>query len=181
MSFIAENKVADFPNFLLIAGNGRNVGKTFLSCKIIEYLSKKQAVTGIKISPYFHAVEKDKIHIQTNDFIITEETKITQKDSSRLLQAGAQKVYFVMAAQENLKKAFSHLIDILPQTAVVCESGGLHEFIAPGIFLFVKRVGDEIAKPHLLKFSPTIVENDGVNFNLDISDIEFINNRFILQ
>lgn len=181
MSYIAENKVAEFPNFLLIAGNGRNVGKTFLACKIIEHLSKKQAVTGIKISPHFHAVEKEKIRIQTNDFIIIEECQSTQKDSSLLLQAGAKKVYFVMAAQENLKKAFSNLIDILPQTAVVCESGGLQEFINPGLFLFVKRIGDEITKPHLLKFSPKIIENDGINFNLDISAIEFINNRFLLQ
>jgi hypothetical protein len=180
MSITVEKIKVLLPNLLLIAGNGRNVGKTYLACKIIERLSKKQEVIGIKISPHIHPVNKGKIIIKTNDFIIVEEDQITQKDSSLLLQAGAQKVYFVMAVRENLEKAFFYLNEILPKKAIVCESGGLHEFINPGLFLFVKRVEDEIVKKHLLQFSPKIVENDGTNFSLNISDIKFYNNRFLL-
>lgn len=181
MSFTDENIKVQFSNFLLIAGNGRNVGKTFLACEIIKQLSKKNEVIGVKISSHFHSVGKGKIIIQTKDFVIIEEDQITEKDGSLLLQAGAQKVYFVMATQKHLQEAFFCLKEILPKSAVVCESGGLHEYIKPGLFLFVKRVGDKIVKENLLKFLPRVVENNGVDFNLNISDIEFINNRILLK
>ena len=111
MNSTDKNIKVQKPNFLLIAGNGRNVGKTFLACKIIRQLSKKQEVIGVKVSPHIHPVNKGKIIIKKNGFIIIEEDQITQKDSSLLLQAGAQKVYFVMAARENLETvlpALSH-------------------------------------------------------------------------
>ncbi len=42
------------PNILLIAGTGRNVGKTLLACEIIQQLSKTMAVTAIKTSSHEH-------------------------------------------------------------------------------------------------------------------------------
>ena len=51
---LTKNKVKIHKsNFLLVAGNGRNVGKTFLACEIIKQLSQKNEVTGVKISPHF--------------------------------------------------------------------------------------------------------------------------------
>jgi hypothetical protein len=178
MRSAAEIQKVQMPNILLVAGNGRNVGKTHLACGIIRQLSQKEGVVGVKISAHFHPVDKGKVIVQKEDFKIIEEDQITQKDSSLLLQAGAKKVYFVMANQPNLDQAFLYLNEILPKTAIVCESGGLHEYINPGLFLFVKRKGDRNIKKHLLKYHPVIVENDGVNFNLNISNIKFSNNRF---
>lgn len=178
MSNNKENTRINKPNLLLIGGNGQNVGKTFLACKIIKHLSKKQDVIGIKVSPHFHRVEKGNILIKNEDFTIIEEDQITQKDSSLMWQAGAKKVYFAMASQKNLKKAFFYLNKLLPQKAIVCESGGLHEIINSGVFLFVIKSGDQITKKQLLKFSPKIIQNDGENFDFDICNLILKNNQF---
>ena len=180
MSTNSTNNCIEKPNLLLIAGNGRNVGKTFFACKIIKKLAKDQAVVGVKISPHFHTNEGKTI-VQCNEFIIIEETQKTQKDSSLMLQAGAEKVFFVMAEQKNLKAAFRELITLLPEKAIVCESGGLHEFINPGIFLFVKNENEKIIKPHLLNFSPIVVENNGSSFNFNIEKIKYSNHRFTIE
>lgn len=169
------------PNFLLVAGNGRNVGKTYLTCEIIKHLVKTNEVIGIKISSHFHPLENNKVIVQTKDFVIIEENRISQKDSSLMKQAGAQKVYFVMSPQENLEQAFLYLEKLLPVKAIVCESGGLHDLINPGVFLFVNKEGQEIVKQNHLQFSPKLILNDGENFGFDISCIEFKNNKFSIR
>lgn len=166
------------PNFLLIAGNGRNVGKTYLTCKIIQHLAKTNEVIGVKVSSHFHPIENNKVIVENKAFVIIEETQESQKDSSLMKQAGAQKVYFIMAPQESLEQAFLYLEQLLPEKAIVCESGGLHEIINPGVFLFVNTKEKEIVKPHHLKFSPIVIVNDGVNFDFDITHLNYKNNQF---
>lgn len=180
MKTIDTNNRIKKPNFLLIAGNGRNVGKTYLACKIIKKLVEKQPVIGVKISAHFHAAEGNLI-VRNDNFVILEETQLTQKDSSLMLQAGAEKVYFIMAAQKYLLDAFEELNKILPEKGIVCESGGLNEIINPGLFLFVKNENDEIIKTHLLRHSPIIIENNGSDFNFDIDKINYKNHRFTIE
>ena len=166
------------PNLLLIAGNGRNVGKTHLACKIIKHFSPYEEVTGLKISSHFHPIEKENIILENENFIIAEERNNGTKDSSLMLLAGAKKVYFVMSKRDYLKDAFNELFHLLPENLIVCESGGLHEFVKPGLFLFVKRADEKIVKKHLLEYAPIIVNNDGKNFDFNIQQIEFIKNKF---
>jgi hypothetical protein len=168
------------PHLLLIAGNGRNVGKTFLACKIIEYLSKSTEVTGLKISPHFYQVTESDILFSNEHFIITNEKQINAKDSSLMLQAGAKHVFFVMVKPGFIAEAFEKLLPFLPETPIVCESAQLHEVVTPGLFLFVKRAGDEIVKPEYLKYSPVIVNNDGNHFDFDFQQIQFENNKINL-
>ena len=169
------------PNVLLIAGNGRNVGKTYLACKIIEQLSKFGKVTGIKISSHFHPVNEKDVVLKTKNFVIAEENEINRKDTSRMLQAGAEKVYFVMAQQKNLNSAFFELNKILPNGAIVCESGGLNEIITPGAFLFVKRGKERIIKDSYLRFNTEVVENDGQKIDFDLQSVSFENNRVVIK
>ena len=163
------------PHLLLIAGNGRNVGKTLVACKIIEYFSQSTEVTGLKISPHFHQVTESDILFSNEHFIITNEKQINSKDSSLMLQAGAKEVFFVMVKPGFIAEAFEKLLPFLPKTPIVCESGQLHEVVTPGLFLFVKRAGDEIVKPEYLKHSPLIINNDGNYFDFDIQNIQFEN------
>lgn len=169
------------PNFLLVAGNGRNVGKTYFTCQIIQYLKQTNEVIGIKISSHFHPIGKNKVIVQKKDFIIIEEKQISRKDSSLMKQAGAQKVYFIMSGQENLERAFSYLEELLPEKAIVCESGGLHDIINPGVFLYVNIKGKEIVKQNHLNFLPQLILNDGENFDFDITRLEFKNNQFSIR
>ena len=181
MDLKTGNKRLNLSNLLLISGNGRNVGKTYLACEVIKALSKTHAVTGVKISSHFHPFNKENVIIENKNFVLLEEKELTQKDSSLMLQAGAEKVIFVMAEQQNLKEAFSHLNHLLSDNPIICESGGLAEFVDAGVFLFVKRENDEIVKSHLLEFLPKIIENGNSGFNLDIGKIKFSKNHFSLE
>lgn len=171
------NNTIKMPNLLLIGGNGRNAGKTTLACKIISFFSAKTEVTGLKISPHHHFYNEEDTLFRNEKIIVLDEKQNTEKDSSLMLQAGASKVYFVMVKPEHFKESVDKLIELLPNNLIVCESGGLHEFVTPGLFLMVKRKEDEIVKKHLLLYSPTIVNNDGKNFDFDIQKLEFQDNH----
>lgn len=175
-----DNKI-ELPNLLLIAGNGRNVGKTFLACSIINQLSQKTPVCGVKITPHFHAFEEKDVLLKNDNIIILEEKQQSQKDSSLMLRAGAERVLFVMTKKDALGESMEQLLPLLPDSAIVCESGGLHEYVEPGLFLFVNLNDREIQKKHLLDYNPVYVHNSGKNFDLDIKTIEFSNHQFRLK
>ena len=167
-----------FNHMILIAGDGRNVGKTFLACKIIRHLSESAEVIGIKISPHFHDLQNEEYIVIKNDrYIIAEEKAITRKDSSLMLQAGAKKVYFIMTRQEHLKEAFSSISEKLLNHVIVCESGGLQELVQPGLFLFVKAKDQYIQKKHLLNNAPIIITNHNKSFDFDVKSIGYRSNQ----
>ena len=167
-----NNKIS-LPNMLLIAGNGRNVGKTTLACRIISQLSKKNRVTGIKISSHLHDYEGEPLVEEKGKFVILEEKERNSKDSSRMLQAGASKVFYVMAKKEHLDAAFENLLPHLNGQVIVCESGGLYKVIQPGLFLFVNEKGRRIEKPEHLDYNPVHVDFDGTGFDFKVESIRF--------
>ncbi len=175
MSATTLNTKIIIPNLLLIAGNGRNVGKTTLACRIISLFATKTEVIGLKISPHKHSFNEEDVLYKNEKLIILDEKQNSLKDSSLMLQSGAKKVYFTMVKPEDFYDSIGKLIELLPNSLIICESGGLHEFISPGLFLMVKRKEDEIVKKHLLQYSPIIVNNDGKDFDFDIQKLEFKN------
>lgn len=181
MTVLPENKTTEMPNLLLIAGNGRNVGKTFLARKIIRHLAQKEELIGLKISPHFHTFKEENVFFRNEKFVIIEEKELGSKDSALMLETGAKRVFYIMAKQENLQEAIIPLKDIFQKNPVVCESGGLRETVKPGIFLFVKRAGEEIVKTQFQKYNPVVVNNNGQDFDFDVQHIDFENNRFILK
>ena len=180
MNYTKANITIDVPNMLLIAGNGRNVGKTYFACKLIQNLSKNHVITGLKITPHFHSGPVGNIVYQTDEFVITEEINHNGKDSSLMFQAGANKVYFVMVKNENLARAFQFIKELLKGEIIICESGGLREIVKPGEFFFISKGEVENTKANVLKFSPRIVNNEGDNIDRLVEQIVFKNNRFFI-
>lgn len=176
-----ENKMVQIPQLLLIAGNGRNVGKTTLACKIIRRFAGETDVTGLKITPHFHPVIEADVVYKTDNFVIVNEKQISSKDSSLMLQAGAKQVFFVMAKREFFHEAVEKLLQLLPKNLIVCESGGLHDWVTPGLFFMVKHKNEEVVKTHLLAHSPIIVNNDGQYFDFDINRLDFCNRHIIIK
>ena len=168
------------PNMLIIAGEGRNVGKTHLACKVIRQLSALNSVTAVKISSHFHETDpKDILLEEKGKYIILEEKKISGKDSSLMLQAGAQRVFFIMAPGEYLREVFLLVRPFLEEGPVVCESGGLINIVQPGVFLFVKKPGTPVPGTSLLQYDPVIVSHDPENPHMTAGSIEFTDNRMI--
>lgn len=171
-----------FGNLLLISGNGRDVGKTYFACQIIKYLSEKYPVTAVKISPHFHEItENTDILFKSEDFIVVNETTITRKDSSLFLQAGAVKVFFVMAKPEKLTKAFQFFKPFLIEGPVICESAGLGEIVNTGLSFFLRKPDEPVVKNQKPAQYAQIVENDGQSLNFNFDRIGFKNNQFFLK
>jgi len=174
------------PNLLMIAGTGRKVGKTTLACNIIKHISKNHPVVGIKISPHLHQQAKgQEVITQTNDYVIIEETNVdTAKDSSRMLQTGANKVYYIQTKDRNIKAAFQILMDLIPANSpIICESGALLDYAKPGLFLLVKREGQTAFKKGIdqLPYTPDRwITFDGMDFDLVFSSVSFSSDGFSL-
>jgi len=147
------------PNLLLIAGTGTKSGKTTVACRIIEQF-RALNITAIKISPHFHETTPGlKTIVEETGFAIYEETKpYSAKDTSRMLHAGALKVYFAKVLDDRLLFVFNRIKDLIPEGApIVCESPALRNFIEPGVFIIIssettrtrKDISKFLALPHL--------------------------------
>ena len=61
-----------------------------------------------------------------------------EKDSSRMLAAGADRVFYVQTRDEYLEDVWVEIFSLLNLRApVIIESGGIHKKIRPGIALFI--------------------------------------------
>jgi len=148
------------PNLLLIASTGNKSGKTTLACRIIGQFGI-EGVIGIKITPHFHETTPGLVMIsETTGFSIYEETDAgTGKDTSRMLLAGARRVFFAKVTDNDLLPAFKAVLKHIPENApIVCESPALRYFVEPGIFVIMssynsynkKNISKLQALPHVM-------------------------------
>jgi hypothetical protein len=179
--------ILKLPQLLLIAGNGRDSGKTTLACLIIQKFSPDYQIMALKISPHRHRIaEGGRVICDTENLYIAEETdKGTGKDSSRMLGAGAGRSFFICAAEDQLSGAMKMILERGDdQTLFVCESGGLRKVAEPGLFFIVDRLGNEEIKPsikNLLQFENIWLTFDGYHFNLNLNEIVIQNNSWKLK
>jgi hypothetical protein len=127
------------PNLLLIAGTGTKSGKTSMVCKIINQFPNLN-ITAVKISPHFHETTAGLITItEKKGYSIYEETnRDTIKDTSRMLKAGAYKVFFAKVWDDQVLDVFNEIMESIPaNTPVICESPALRNFIEPGVFVIM--------------------------------------------
>ncbi len=172
------------PEMLLIAGNGRNSGKTTLACRIITMISASIPVVAIKITPHFHEnFGAGKTLFNREDLVITEESDPESgKDSALMLKAGAVKSYFVMAKDEQLNEALQVILKHVPEKVpVVCESGGLRHIVEPGLFIMMQRKDNNVLKPgveSLKKSANKVITFDGNNIDFDFNTISYSENKW---
>ncbi len=167
------------PNIMVVRGTGRNVGKTLSACSIISNLARYQEPVGVKISPHFHELKEYQTYIhRSKAFVMVEEKYISDKDSSRMLQAGAKKVFYIQAKNDQLMNVVSLLIEQLnPANPVIVESGGLYDYIEPALLLNV--VGENSGKKINIRKNSNVVHlpSDKISvFNWD--EIQFLNGKF---
>jgi len=175
------------PNLLLIAGTGRNVGKTSLACALISQKAVSHQVIGVKISPHFHEISPTKKPIirYKNFEIIEELNSDGNQDSSRMLKAGASRVFYVQTQSDIA------LIEVMKElrqfwrseTAVICESGGLRQFIEPGLFMVCRSADQPEMKPHLKLLESKVdrfITFQESGFDFDLSKIKFENHKWLI-
>lgn len=129
------------PNILLVAGDGQNVGKTTLVCDLINKFSRKNEIVAVKISSHIHPQSSDTKYLVKNEFyeIIEETNSNGNKDSSKMLRAGASLVLYVQVLKDSLFTVLEELLIVVNNRICIVESGGLRDYIEPGLFLYLTK------------------------------------------
>lgn len=180
-------------NMLMIGSAGSNVGKTELACTLIRKFSKKADIIGIKVTAI-----KDKdgqcprggegcgvCSSLDGDFHITEETNSnSDKDTARLLAAGASRVFWLRTMQTHLKETIEALLEIIGHSQIlICESNSLRQVVEPGLFLMVGDPALNVWKNSAQKVKKyadrIVVSNDSV-FNSLLEEIKLIDGKWML-
>ena len=179
---------------LMIGSAGRKTGKTELACALIKKFSKDRDITGIKVTTMN---ERDGqcprggqgcgiCSSLDGDFYITKETDSnSEKDTARLLAAGASQVFWVRVIKTDLEEGLTALLDIIGADAVsICESNSLRQVVEPGLFLIVKGQGQKVWKSsarQMRKYADRIVLSDGNGFDFDIDQIKLADGKWTMQ
>jgi hypothetical protein len=152
------------PNLLIIAGTGNKSGKTSMACRIIEQF-RHIGIISVKITPHFHETTPGLVLIsEKTGYSVYEETNSDiSKDTSRMLKAGASKVYFAKVRESSLHDAFKEIIRHVPSgTPLICESPALRRYIEPGIFIIMTSLTKDNQKD-----IKSLLDLPHVDFNLD--------------
>ncbi len=185
------------PNMLLIGAAISNSGKTTLATRLIKQLKDKHTIIGIKITTIH---EKDgKCHkgklscgaccsFKGNFLIHEEEGTEENKDTTRLLQSGAKKVYWIRAHKAYTSEAITTLLEKIKSetndAVTICESNSLRKVLEPGLFLMVKRKGSSEFKPSastVKDLADKVVNFDGEKFDFEIDSIQIVNKKWQLK
>lgn len=124
---------------LIIGGTGREAGKSSLAALLITKFADR-GIAAVKITPHRHPDVTGLTLIANNpEFQVYEERNSkSEKDSSRMLRAGAKKVFLVVSGEANLGEAFAALFPFLPEDApIICESPALRRLIDPDLFILM--------------------------------------------
>ena len=183
--------VIKLDNILMIGSTGPNVGKTELACTIIKRFSKDKKITGIKVTTIKQKNGQCPRGGQgcgvctslEGDFDITQETDSTSgKDTSRLLAAGAEKVFWLRVMKTSLKQALAVLLDVVgPDSVLVCESNSLRHVAEPGLFIMVRKPDEKAVKDSaqkVIKLADEIIAPDRRGFGVDLDRIKLVDGKW---
>jgi len=133
---------------IMIGAASKNAGKTEFACKLIEKFKDKYTVFGLKISTE-HDPAESKHNLSGDAFLLTEETgEEAGKDTTRMLKAGAEKVYWLRTPVKNLEPGFMEFRKYLSgNELVICESNSLRRVVEPGFFMIMRIKGSQQVKP----------------------------------
>ncbi len=182
------------PNFLIIGSTGRNTGKTEFVCSLIAKYSATQPVIGLKVTTINKKEGKcprggegcGVCGSLTGDYEIIKETSLKgDKDTSRMLVAGAHEVFWLKVSSTALDKGLEALLKVVPEDMpVICESNGLRNVLEPGLFLVIKNLKDSTIKPNcarVIRFATRIIEFDNLSWNFQPDRVILKNSRWIIR
>jgi len=174
-----------YDNLLLVAGTGRNSGKTSFVCRVCEEWSLPLPLVCIKISNHIHLQAGTQCIYSTKQFTIYEETQASSdKDTGRMLSAGASKVLFIEADREFIYHAFSKALESIPAgSAIICESGTLRRYAKPSLFVILHTLGAEPkeSSKDLMNMADKIFYFEKGNLQIPENPVVYTNNRWKLN
>lgn len=174
-----DSAMEKLKDLLIVAGAGRNVGKTEFVCRLIEQCSFKNDIYGLKVSAIHpdEAIYHGDHSTQQFSANLYEETRYElEKDTSRMLRAGARKVFYLQGDDAQIRAGFQKFQRLIPAAApIICESSSLWKYVRPGLLVLVKAVHVKI-KPRALEIADhasLIVDSDGLSGFSQLDSISY--------
>ena len=184
-------QMIEMPKMLMIGAAGANVGKTRFACDIISRFANKHDIIAVKVTtitthngPCPRGGEGCGVcsSLEGNFDITQERSTNSQKDTARLLAAGAKKVYWLRAMKNCLEDAALVLLETIgPKALCVCESNSLRLAVKPGLFIIIKDKKKNGYKPSaddVVVFADKTVTFDNDNFDISAEAFTLINNQW---
>jgi len=179
------------PGMMLVGAGGRNVGKTGFACSLIRKFNSQHNIIGIKVTTIEHANSECPrggegcgvcAELEGN-FCITEETDSrSDKDTCKMLEAGAKKVFWLRVLKDHLEEGAKALLAAIGRDAVsVCESNSLRSIVEPDLFFMFKAAGSGECKPSAAsveKYADRIVFFDGSGFDINLDEIQLVDGKW---
>ena len=178
----------------MIGSAGSNVGKTELACAILRKFSRNCDIIGIKVTTI---KEKEGqcprggegcgvcSSLEGVYSIIEELDKSSEKDTAKLLAAGASRVFWLRVREEHLQEGITALLEVIGHDAVsICESNSLRNVVEPGLFLMVgnhKTKNWKSSAQTVKKYADRIVISDGSSFDFNTNNIKLIKDKWRLN
>jgi len=179
---------------LIIGSLGRNSGKTLLASEVIGNVRGILPPVGLKLTTIR---EKGGSCPRGGDgcgvcgsldgtFCLTEETnRESAKDTSRLLAAGAARVFWLRAMKDHLGEGLKECLGLIScETPIVCESNSLRTIVDPGVFIMTKKKEKSRAKAsaaEVLDLADRIVLFDGLGFDPGLEELFFDRCEWMLR
>lgn len=187
-------KMLNVPGMLMVGAVDRGVGKTKFACSLISRFSSQCSIVGIKVTTVEKADSSCPRGVSgcgvcsslKGHFYITEETsRLTDKDTCRMLAAGASRVFWLRVLKNHLEEGIAELLDIIGDDAVsVCESNSLRRVVEPGLFIMVKDCGTQSHKASAKDVSccaDRIIFFDGGEFDIGDDEIELTDGTWAVK
>lgn len=117
---------------------------------------------------------------------ITEETDRTKRfATSRMLAAGADRVYWLWVTNKQLSNGFNALMDLIPKgTAVVCESESARTIVEPGVFLVIRNSKENRIRSggaQAIAKADYVVSFDGASWDFKPEQMAFVDGRWLIR
>ena len=182
------------PGMIMIGAGNRNVGKTEFACSLIRKYGPADDLVAIKVTTVADSETKcprggKGCGVCTSfkgNYHLSEETNSdSNKDTCRMLAAGATKVLWLRVLKPHLTEGLNALTAAIgPNKITVCESNSLRLIAEPDLFFVFKSAEDEPFKPsanEVLHHADCVVTFDGNSFDINIEDVQLIDGRWTTE
>jgi len=179
---------------LMIGAAGRKAGKTEFACEVLRRYARINPLVGVKVTAVTNPGECCPRGGEgcgvcgglTGPYLVSEEKSVnSDKDTSRLLAAGASKVLWLRSLRASLSEALIALLGDMPAgTGIVCESNSSRLELEPGLFLVLKQKGQTSPKSSCRKvihLADRICEFDGTSWDLPPKRLVFMEGRWSIR
>jgi hypothetical protein len=181
------------PQMLMAGAAGRDSGKTTFACALIRRLAGAAPIIGAKVTAIR---ERDGAcprggagcgvctSIEGSFLLTEEEDRSGGKDTQRLLNSGARRVFWLRVLHADLEAGARALLEAAgPGALVVCESNSLRRVVTPGVFLVFQHAGVPAVKQsarEVIAHADRIVRFDGRAFDFGPERIAVQNGQWKL-